>query len=116
MAKVEKQIKECNINWVDRDDTVSVTLYQTKYINQVKKLAEEHPDEVKIVAGGRDGSNDGYFVADMPKKYCHVSFYETKRKEMTEEQKAATRERLAKAREAKKKAAEAEEVKEDDWL
>ena len=95
--KLPKNIREMNVNWVDVDDMVSVTAYQKKMINQLIKLAEDHPDEVRIVAVNDDGTT----VVHLPKKYVHVSFYESSKREMSEEQKAAAAERLKKAREKK---------------
>lgn len=101
--KLPKDIKEMNVNWLDIDDMVSVTAYQKKMINQLMKLAEAHPDEVRVVAVNKDGTT----VVHLPKKYVHVSFYESSRKEQTEEQRAAAADRLKKMWEKKK--AEADE-------
>ena len=38
------------IEWLTGQHTISCTLSQTKYINKIKKLAENHPDKVKILA------------------------------------------------------------------
>ena len=38
------------IEWLIGQYTISCTLSQTKYINKIKKLAENHPDKVKILA------------------------------------------------------------------
>lgn len=95
--KLPKEIKEFNLNIVDCDDMVSVTAFQTKYIKQIKALAEKHPDEIKLIPTNYNGT----ILAHMPEKYVHVSFYESNKKEMTKEQKAAAAERLKKAREKK---------------
>lgn len=92
-----KEIKEFNLNIVDCDDMVSVTAYQTKFINQLKVLAEKHPDEVKLIPTGINS----VVLAHLPRKYVHVSFYESNRKEMSDDQRAAAAERLKKAREKK---------------
>ena len=90
-------IKEFNLNWTDDWDMVSVTMYEKKYMNQIYKLVESHPDEVKIVAVNEDGT----MVAHLPKKYVHVSFSDRARREMTEDERAAAAERLKVARQKK---------------
>ena len=57
---------------------------ETKYINKMRKLLQEHPNEVKVI------SDDDYGMM------VHVP----KRVNMTEEQKLAVSERLRAAREA----------------
>jgi len=113
--KLPDKVMEMSIGWVDVDDMVSVTAYQTKYMNQLKKLAEAHPDEVKIIKEAKE--NDGMMVVHLPKKYCKVSFGEARAKrELTEDQKAAARERAKKMQEAKKAKAEAKKMEEESWL
>lgn len=90
-------IYEMNVNTVNVDDMASVTVYESKYINQLKTLAEKHPDEVKLIPTGLAG----VVLAHLPKKYVHVSFGERAKREMSEEQRAAAAERLKKAREKK---------------
>lgn len=98
--ELPKKILEFNLNMTDVDEMVSVTVYQTKYMNQLKKLAYAHPDEVKVIKEAKE--NDGMMVVHLPKKYCKVSFGEARvKRELTEDQKAAARERLKKAREKK---------------
>ena len=91
------EIYEVGINYTNVDDMVSVTTYEGRQINQIKTLAEKHPDEIKIIPTGLTG----VVLAHLPKKYLHVSFYESSKKEMTEDQRAAAAERLKKAREKK---------------
>lgn len=113
--KLHDKILEMSIGWTDIDDMVSVTAYQTKYMNQLKKLAAAHPDEVKIIKEAK--GNDGMMVVHLPKKYCKVSFGEVRaKKELTEDQKAAARERMKKMQEAKKAKAEVKKVEEEGWL
>lgn len=90
-------IYEMDVNMVNVDDMASVTVYESKYINQLKTLAEKHPDEVKLISTGIVG----VVLAHLPKKYVHVSFGERVKREMSEEQRAAAAERLKKAREKK---------------
>ena len=98
MAKFKAgEIYEVAVNFTNVDDIASVTTYEGRQINQLKALAEKHPDEVKLIPTGLAG----VVLAHLPKKYVHVSFYESSRKEQTEEQRAAAAERLKKAREKK---------------
>ena len=109
------KILEMAVNWVDVDDMVSVTAYQTKYMNQLKKLVEKYPDEVKIIKTAKE--NDGMMVVHLPKKFVKVSFGEARAKrEMTEEQKAAAAERAKKMLEVTKAKAEAKRLEEEGWL
>lgn len=113
--ELPKKILEFNLNMTDVDEMVSVTTYQTKYMNQLKKLADAHPDEVKVIKKAKE--NDGMMVVHLPKKYCKVSFGEVRvKREMTEDQKAAARERIKKMQEAKKAKAEAKKIEEEGWL
>ena len=120
MAKnLPKAIKEMNVNICDCDDMASVTVFQTKYMNQIKKLAEKYPDEVKIIKTAKE--NDGMMAAHLPKRFCKISFGEARaKKEMTEEQKAAAAERMKKMQEARKAKLEAERIEkeklEEGWL
>lgn len=98
MAKKKfNEIREFNVNWTDDWDMVSVTMYEKKYMNQINKLAEKHPDEIRIVAENKDG----IMVAHLPKKFVHVSFSERTKREMNEDQRAAAAERLKVARQKK---------------
>lgn len=104
--------------YIHVDDMVSATVFLTKHMNQLHKLAEKYPDEVKILKEARE--NDGMMLAHLPKKFCHVSFGERQKKEMTEEQKAAAAERMKKMQEARKAKLEAERIEkenlEEGWL
>lgn len=98
MAKFKaNEIYEVAINYCNVDDIVSVTTYEGRQINQLKALSEKHPDEVKLIPTDLAG----VVLAHIPKKYVHVSFYESSRGNMTDEQKAAAAERMRKAREKK---------------
>jgi hypothetical protein len=116
MAKnLPKAIKEMNVNICDCDDMASVTLFQVKYMNQIKKLAEKYSDEVKIVKTAKE--NDGMMVAHLPKKFCKISFGEERvKKVMTEEQKAAAAERMKKMQEARKAKLAEKKLEEEGWL
>ena len=73
MGNLVKEIKESSIGYTDCDDMVSATVFERKHINQLKKLAEAHPDEVKMITDATKGNN--YMaVFHLPKKYCKISF------------------------------------------
>lgn len=98
MAKFKAgEIYEVAVNFTNVDDIASVTTYEGRQINQLKALAEKHPDEVKLIHTGLAG----VVLVHLPKKYVHVSFGERAKREMSEEQRAAAAERLKKAREKK---------------
>lgn len=108
------KVLETNVNFVDVDDMVSATVFLTKHMNQLRKLAEKHPDEVKILKEVKE--NDGMMLAHLPKKYCHVSFGERQKRELTEEQKAAQSERMRKMQEVRKAKAAEKKLEEEGWL
>lgn len=69
---------------------------EVRFINALKKLKEEYPDEVNITAVNDDGS----MLARVP--FDWMRFVAPKRhREMTDEQRAAAAERMKKAREKK---------------
>ena len=78
-------MKENNIEWLNGQQTVTVTLSQGRFINKVKKLAEQRED-VQIVAENSDGS----ICAHLPLKFIKISAP----RQLTEEQKEQARERL----------------------
>lgn len=82
-------MRENAIEWLNGDDTVTVTLSQTKYINKVKALAAK-TDEVKIAYENEDGS----ILADLPLKYIKIS----QPRKISDNQREAARERLLKSR------------------
>ena len=86
--------QECVIEWIRGDKEVTVTFAShTKYNTKVRKLAEQNPEDVKIVAENPDGS----IVAHLPLSYIKVN--KPKQMNYSEEQKEAMRERLKSARE-----------------
>ena len=82
-------MRENVIEWLNGQQTVTVTFSQPRFINKVKKLAEVH-SEVKIVAENSDGS----ICAHVPLKFIKLSAP----RQMTEEQREQARERLKNAR------------------
>lgn len=80
------------------DKTLFVSSDHQKWINKIKKLAEQYPDDVEIK--NRPEENDGCICATMPSDWLRIS--PPRRVEMTEEQKAELAERLRLAREKQK--------------
>lgn len=62
--------KENCIEWLTGDDTITVSLTQRRYVNRVKKLAEQH-ETVSIEAENADGS----IVAHLPISALHLTIY-----------------------------------------
>lgn len=84
------------IEWCRGDKEVTVTFAgHTKYNSKVRKLAEQYPDDVKIVAINKDNS----IVAHLPLSFIKVN--KPKKVNMSDEQKAALAERLKNGRENK---------------
>jgi hypothetical protein len=85
--------QECCIEWVKGDKTATVTFPgSNRYNSKIRKLAEEHPEDVQI----RHDNQDGSLIATLPVKYVKISRPATK--EMTEEQKQAVAERMREIR------------------
>lgn len=78
--------KENAIEWYTGDDTVTISLSQKKFINKIKKLSEEFPDEVRIDRI----NNDGTVLAHIPLRYIRIS----RPRELSEEEKENARKRL----------------------
>ena len=67
---------------------------ETKWINKIRKLAEEYPDEVEIQVQPED--NQGMILAHVPKSWFKLN--PPRKSNMTEEQREAMIQRLADAR------------------
>lgn len=72
--------KENVIEWITGQERATLSLSQRRTITRVKKLAEQYPDKIQIVAENRDGS----ICAHMPMAYIRFA----KPVELTEEEKA----------------------------
>lgn len=83
--------KENAIEFLYGDKQATGTFCSPKFVNRLKKLAENNPDECKIVAENEDGS----IVAHFPVKWVKVS--PPRKRDMTEEEKDALRERFKKS-------------------
>lgn len=66
--------RENCIEWLNGQDTISVTLSQGRYISKVRKLAEKYPDLVQILAENDDGS----IFAHMPLKSLKLNIISPK--------------------------------------
>ena len=75
---------------------------ELKWINKVRKLKNEHPDEVDIIIQPED--NDGTIYAKLPISYFRLQA--PVRKNMTEEEKVALGARLRNWREKRAEGAE----------
>ena len=79
--------------WLTGNTIASVTFSQRKYVNKLKKYAEQYPDEINIIAENKDGS----ICAHIPIKWFKFS-PPRKGREFTDEERAAAAERLKAAR------------------
>lgn len=89
--------RENVIGWFKGSDIATVTFSQGKHITMIKKLAKEHPDDVKILK-----NSDGTILAYIPVKAIHINI-RNRNIEFTEEQKEAARERMKKMHDARRK-------------
>ena len=77
---------ECSIAWIRGSDYAEVSAYNGSWLKgRVIKLAEQHPEDIKILANNKDGS----IFAHVPIKY--VKLRATRK--LTEEQRAELVER-----------------------
>lgn len=88
------EIRETCIDTTNEVDYATVCSSEQKWINKIKKLHEEHPNEVQILYSPED--NQGVVVAHVPKTWMKLS--PPRQVNYTDEQKAAMAERLAVAR------------------
>ncbi len=86
-------MRENCIEWIEGDSRITITTYHRKFINKLKAISEENPEEVQIIKENQDGS------------ICaHVSLACLKihaKRKLSEEQKQEIRNRFAKSKEAK---------------
>ena len=82
------------IEFLNNQHRITVSFCMSKWINKVKKLKEEHPDDVKILAENEDGS----ICARLPIKYLKISAP----RKVSDEQRQAASERFKKLREENK--------------
>ena len=67
---------------------------ETKWINKIIKLHEQYPNEVEIQVFPED--NQGMLLAHLPKSWFQIR--PPRKRDMTDEQRAAAAQRLAEAR------------------
>ena len=88
-------MRENCIEWIEGDSRITITTYHRKFINKLKAISEEKPEEVEIIKENKDGSICVHapleFLKIGPKKSYNIS----------EEKKQELRERCARMREAK---------------
>jgi len=68
IRKIDHSIDNC-IEWYTGDETVTITFSQKKWKNKLLKLAEKHPEDVKILLTNKDGS----ILAKLPVKYVKLT-------------------------------------------
>lgn len=79
------------IEFLNNQHSITVSFCMQKWVNKVKKLKEQHPDDIKIIAENDDGS----ICAKLPIKYLKLSA----QKQVSDKQRQAASERFKKLRE-----------------
>lgn len=79
------------IEFLNNQHQITVSFCMPKWINKVKKLKEQHPDDVTIIKENKDGS----ICAKLPIKYLKISAP----RKVSEEQRQAASERFKKMKE-----------------
>ena len=86
--------------WYTGETTATVTFSQKKWVNKIKKLAADYPNDVEILSGNGE-TDEPPIVAHVPANWFKFS-PPRKGREFTEEEKKAAAVRLAEAREKRK--------------
>lgn len=73
-------MRENSIEWLNGDDTMTVSLSQRRLISRVKKMAAKYPDMAEIVAENEDGS----IMAHVSIKALHLTIYGRKNGEVSD--------------------------------
>lgn len=60
--------RENAIEFLTGEETATVSFTQTKYINRIKKLAKDFPEDIKLKE-----NKDGSICADIPLKWVRIS-------------------------------------------
>lgn len=60
--------RENAIEFLTGEETATVSFAQTKYINRIKRLAKDFPEDVKLKE-----NNDGSICANIPLKWVRIS-------------------------------------------
>ena len=94
MDNLANNVNECVIEFVRGDKIASVTAASSTRLNsRIKKLAEQYPEEVQILAVNDDGS----VFAHIPVRFIKVGA--PRKVDMSDERKAELAERFRLARE-----------------
>lgn len=83
-------IRETCVEYIEQEITATFYSGERKLINKILKLAEERPDEVKIIC--MPEYNDGHILAHIPKSWLKIS--PPAKRTLSEEQRAAAAERM----------------------
>lgn len=67
-------MKENVIEWITGDNTVTATFTQKKFINRIRRMAENHAPIVKITHENADGS----ITCKFPLRAVHLTIYNPK--------------------------------------
>lgn len=86
--KIPKEIRETCFEFVDIDDIACFSSSDYRWIKRIKKLTEEYPNEVKLIAENEDGS----ITIHCPKSWFKVR--PPVKRNYTEEQRQAAAERM----------------------
>ena len=104
-------VNECAANFIKGEKVASVTAASgMKWNNSIRKLAEEFPEKVQIIAVNEDGS----IFAHVQSSWMKIQ--PPRKVEMTDEQKAAAAERLRAVREKIKAEREAADEAYADFI
>lgn len=82
--------KENNIEWVTGlkdEDKITLSLSSKRFINKVKKICSEHPEDTKLIE-----NDDGTVYTELPIGCLRISY--PNKRELTEEQKEKLREQM----------------------
>lgn len=90
-------LRENCIYWLDGDQFATVNFSQKKYRNRIKKMAEDHPDDVNIMS-----DTDAALVAVIPVRAVKTSIVTREPRELTDEEREAVNARLEAARRARR--------------
>lgn len=82
------------IEWLNNQKEITLSLCQEKWINKIKKLHKNNPDDVEIIAENVDGS----ICAKLPISFLKIS----PPRQVTEEQRQLASERFKKMHEENK--------------
>ena len=92
------QTSDCGENVIEflrNQKTATVSFSQPRYVNRIRDLAKNNPDDVEICAENEDGS----ITAHIPTSWVRI--IPPRKVDMSEERKEELRERLAMYRERK---------------